>query len=361
MERYFQLSKKIVRLQKHKWFYVCLKPYRRLRFILNYVQKYSDGQVDKNIDDIISKSLSSKERRSIYLDIIYANFKCSASISDYFNYEFFKKTGMERKEFITEEHSRWLWFAFNDEKYRTILGEKFYTYDNLHEYFRRDFLFINKDVNQQTFLEFCYKHQEIFIKPSNSSWGRGARRIKINQGVNLDDLYHECLEKQMIIEEVIVQHPKLAAFHPASVNTIRINTVITKKGPKIMSAVFRMGNCGSIVDNNHGGGIFAAICLQSGIISTPGIDKFHKRYVEHPVSNLQIVGFQIPNWEEMKAFAIEMALVVRQKRCIGWDIRLSETPQCILVEANTMPGFILQQAADQIGKLSLYEEALKDY
>ncbi|MBW6473097.1 MAG: hypothetical protein K0B14_08250 [Anaerolineaceae bacterium] len=328
---------------------------------MKYAQEISNKELNSKIEDVISKSLSSRERRSIYFDIFLANMKYGASISDYFNYEFFKKTDGERKEFITEEHSRWLWFAFNDEKYHTILGEKFHTYDNLQQYFGRDFLYINKDVSQQTFLDFCHKHQEIFIKPSKSSWGRGARRIKINKFVNLDDLYHECLEQQMIIEEVIVQHLKLAAFHPASVNTIRINTVITKMGPKIMSAVFRMGNRGSVVDNNHGGGIFAAICVQSGIIFTPGFDKFHKHYVEHPVSNLQIVGFQIPNWEEMKSFALEMVLIVPQNRYIGWDISLSDTSQCILVEANTMPGFILQQAADQIGKLSFYEEALKDY
>lgn len=98
----------------------------------------------------------------------------------------------------------------------------------------------------------------------------------------------------MVIEEVLNQHSKMASLHPASVNTIRITTVSTQKRISIMSATLRMSNDNSVIDNRSSGEICAAIEPKKGVVYTKGFVGLVDRYVYHPTTGTQIVGFKIP-------------------------------------------------------------------
>lgn len=56
------------------------------------------------------------------------------------------------------------------------------------------------------------------------------------------------------------------------------------------------------VDNFHFDGIGANINIETGIIDTIGYDVHNNVYLTHPITGKQIIGFQIPYWEECKFF-----------------------------------------------------------
>jgi hypothetical protein len=354
------LTRNIASLQKYRWFNSLLKPFRAFQFLREYGRWMIDGEISTYIDRQISKTLSSKERCLLYIDIISSFFKHGASTPNYFNFEFYRKSDAQRSEFITDGQLRHLLYRFNPIEYYYIFREKYQTYEIFKDYYGRKVIFPASGVPLEDFKAFCKDHDQVFIKPNHLSSGRGAKLVHIDQLTDLDALYQDCIKNKLIIEEVIIQHPDLAAFHPASLNTIRINTVITKEGVRIMTAAFRMGNHGSVIDNFTLGGIFAAICIETGNISTLGVDHSHNWYMKHPMTHSQIKGFHIPKWEAMVDFAKDLALVIPQNRYVGWDISLNNNDELVLVEGNEQALFNIQQAADQIGKKKIYEEALND-
>lgn len=353
-----KLKAEISGLQKYKWFCLCLKPYRFLQFIKVFSRSILSKELSGNIDNYISSTLNNQERLRIYCDILCANIRHGATIINYFTYDFYNKSLSERREFITVETSLRFLHAFNPSKYHDIFRNKDQTYEIFKNYFGREIILVTESTEFGVFKEFCLKNHELFIKPRNLGFGRGTRRIQIDESTNLENLFHECLDEQLIIEEVINQHPGLAAFHPSSVNTIRVSTVVTKNGVRLMKpSFFKMGKSGSVNDNWSSGGILAEIDINTGIIYTNGSDVNLKQYAKHPDSNQQIKGYQIPFWNDLKEFASELALVVPQNRYVGWDIALNSKNKPILVEGNHF-GFFYTFTFP--GNRKMYEEALKD-
>jgi len=261
----------------------------------------------------------------------------------------------KRREFITDGQSRRLLYAFNPPKYHEIFLDKYQTYNKFRNYYEREII-IAESTELEFFKEFCIRNRQIFIKPRNLSRGQGARKIEIEESINLESLYQECLDNQVIIEEVIDPHPDLARFHPQSLNTIRITTVVTKNDVRLMKpAFFKMGKNDSINDNWSDGGILAEVDIDTGIIHSFGIDKYLNQYAKHPNSKKHIIGYQIPYWEELKGFVRELALVVPQNRRVGWDITLNNLNKPVLVEGNHYGDFFTFS-----GNRKLYEETLKE-
>ena len=168
-------------------------------------------------------------------------------------------------------------------------------------------------------------------------------------------MYKELKNEDIILEEYIDQLKEVAEFHPSSVNTIRVTTVFKDSKVHIMNAAFRMGNNFANIDNHAAGGIVAAIDKETGVVSSSGIDKYSNRYLYHPVTNKQIIGYSIPFWEEIINLAKELATVIPEIGYVGWDIALTESGP-LLIEGNYRGMFDVQQQADQIGKRSTYDE-----
>src|SRR5690606_17239994 len=90
------------------------------------------------------------------------------------------------------------------------------------------------------------------------------------EAMDLDRALVELTERRqrpMIVEEGLAQHPKLQALYPASVNTIRVLTMLALPAhlPFIVRAVQRIGPRRSgTVDNWSRGGMSALIDLDTG-------------------------------------------------------------------------------------------------
>lgn len=165
-----------------------------------------------------------------------------------------------------------------------------------------------------------------------------------------------------IAEEQITQIRELADFHPWSINTIRIVTVYDTKNNEvhIMNARLRMGNKKNSVDNFHFDGIGANINIETGIIDTIGYDVHNNVYLTHPITGKQIIGFQIPYWEECKSFVHRAAKHIPTVRYIGWDVVIQDGGRFLLIEGNDNADHDFQQLHN-CGLWRQYQSIIKEF
>ena len=147
---------------------------------------------------------------------------------------------------------------------------------------------------------------------------------------------------------------------PDSVNTVRIVTLVTDKGAEMVYALVRMGMGGVCVDNVSSGGMYAPV-NEHGQLHRPAFcDKTGKYYERHPVTGTDIVGFQIPMFED----ALELCRTASRRveehlKYIGWDVAITPDGP-VLVEGNNLPGYDMCQNAGHVdeGMLPRFEQLL---
>ena len=111
------------------------------------------------------------------IDVVASILRYGAIASDYFDYEFYKKTSFERKRFACWYERRKLHRIFNG---RCNAGHVF---DNKAEFLHRFEKYIGRDSlytpesTEEEIKKFAEKHSTFIAKPCNSSCGNGVRKI----------------------------------------------------------------------------------------------------------------------------------------------------------------------------------------
>ena len=175
-------------------------------------------------------------------------------------------------------------------------------------------------------------------KPVDLSGGYGVEKIVIDKNTNLKDLYDRLLkDHKYLIEEYIIQHHKMSELCAASVNTLRIVTVTKNGKTHVMLRAIRIGNGINPCDNFHQGGMYS-LFDENGKITKPAMDREGKLFINHPVSNMKIEGFEIPYYKESLELVEKLSKKIPQIGMAGWDIALTEKGP-VLIEANELPGY----------------------
>lgn len=324
-----------------------------LAFIMELLERFND-QVEQNI---IQGSRSSILTKGFYLmDVVSAFVIHGSSLTDYFEYEFYKKRNLERSKFVTFRKAKHIFRRLLDPEESKKLRDKYEISVSYNEFLKRDWLYA-ASCSYGEFELFCKKHRRFMVKPRFGSCGKGVYLQSI-EGVDLHKLFNRFQAEDVVIDELIVQHRKMASLHPYSVNTVRVTTVLTDYDVEIMNVALRMGNGGSVIDNHAAGGLVANVDIESGIVYTTGVDKYSNRHVFHPVTGERIVGFEIPYWEEVKDLVGKAARVLPKVRYTGWDVAITEKGP-ILIEGNDRGMMGVQQPPDQVGKLQLYRNVME--
>lgn len=234
----------------------------------------------------------------------------------------------------------------NTEAAGTLLCNKFSTYERFKEYYKRELCYVagEKERDRRKFVDFARRNGRIVVKPIDANKGFGVRVVDVREmSVDVIEQVLNGYPYGAVVESLIVQSDKLGAFHPQSVNTIRVNTIRYDDGVEVKWPCLRIGRGGSVVDNAGAGGVFAAIDETSGV--TLGVaDEKGNDYTHHPDTGLPLVGFTIPEWDKVCSMAKELAMMIPENRFTGWDFALTEQGW-LLVEGNYMPLIIWQIAA----------------
>lgn len=287
----------------------------------------------------------------LYFDAAFAFLRYGVTPNEYLGWRFYELSHLERKQFYTARDSKKWERRFNDPACADLFNKKHMTNKTFRDFISRKWLYA-ADASKEEINEFLIDYKTI-IKPVGLSSGHG---IYVSKTDKAEDL----VGKEVLLEEFVTQHQSLSVLNASSVNTIRVYTLKPnvnkyKRGVIFLSASIRVGGADAEVDNYHYGGVGYPIDTDTGIVSGAGTAINGSRVLFHPSSGMKVVGFQIPNWERLRQYVLDLNCVVDGARLIAWDIAvLDDGFELIEANYNGDPGFM--QAPSQEGKKRIIVE-----
>lgn len=311
-----------------------MKYYFKRLFSMNYMQMFK----------IIKKvhNRSKKNSISIFFDMILCSIKYKSGYMDYYVFNFENLTNYQRSTFITRGINNSYIKYLNNSEYYHNFDNKLEFNKIFEQYLNRDYLDLTK-CDAEDFELFINKHNTFMAKPTNGLCGKGIEKITVNKNTNIKKLYNDLLNnKQILIEEFVIQSDDMNRLFPNSVNTLRLVTANVNNKTTVLFRAIRIGNGENVVDNFNHGGMYSVIS-EDGIITKPAIDKEGNIYEVHPVTNTKIVGFKIPYFKEALDMVIKASKVIPEVGLVGWDISITNNGP-VMIEGNQLPGYDIYQS-----------------
>jgi hypothetical protein len=183
-----------------------------------------------------------------------------------------------------------------------------------------------------------------FLKPLDGRQGRQVHRLRLEGGeLLLDGEVTDCSALSMmltvpfLLQERLSQHPRLAALHAPSVNTLRLVTMRAPDGFSVepFAAALRIGAHGSTIDNWAAGGVIVGVDLSAACTIGPGFFKPGRGTLRmhHPDSGIALDGYALPFVHDAVEAAVRFHQDLPGLHTVGWDIALTPTGP-VMIEGN---------------------------
>lgn len=207
-----------------------------------------------------------------------------------------------------------------------------------------NYSFLGRNITEYDLTQLLAEYNAVVIKPTMATGsGKGVRvfyrildKFVEKSGLALsvrmlNDLYG-C---NYVIQERMQQLEFMATFNSCSVNTIRCMTYRSVKDDKVRfcNAVLRIGGKGKDIDNAHAGGVFC------GIDAVGQLGSYVCNHLGQVCFSFNGIDFNnesriIPDYEKVKAFAINIAERIPYMRLLALDIMIDVTGKPLLIEFN---------------------------
>jgi len=222
-------------------------------------------------------------------------------------------------------------------------------------------------ISYNQFYELCnisrdLSHLDSFvIKPACGRAGggiivivgkKGDRFLGVNGKVfSIEDLKHHIgeiifgvysfdMHDAAVIEERIIQHDVINGMSPNGLSDIRL--ILCENNP--VMAMIRLPTIASGGRANlHQGAAGVGIDISSGI-TRYGVFK-EKSISMHPDTGAQLIGVQIPYWDEIISIGKKSAEILPLKY-LGADIAVTENGP-VIIELNVRPGLAIQSCNNE--------------
>lgn len=199
------------------------------------------------------------------------------------------------------------------------------------------------------------RDMDAFCKPSSGQLGNGIFALKVQDSKvyidgkpsSMDKLIDVLLSANYLVQKRIYQHSKMNTLCDSTINSIRLQTVMTKDGEVVpFGAGLRIGRKGSAVDNWAKGGVFVGIDMENGKLMETGFLKpqYGTSVKEHPDTHVVFKDFEIPFYKEAEKKAMELHKCLYRCHSVGWDIAITEDGP-MFIEGNGLWEISLIQAA----------------
>ena len=288
----------------------------------------------------------------LFLDYSGAAIRHGCLIRQYRFGNFWSLSNAQRKKCLTYPRMVKLMNGLNDPDHVHYLSEKVDFNRFFSDFVHRDWIYI-KDVDSDAFAAFVKKHGIVIIKPVAGVEGVGVRKFRCceNPETDLSELYEKLLDEDVMVEEVISQHPAMV-FGNTSVNTIRTMTLADRQGKAhVLKAILRAGVGDTDVDNYAEGGSIYEVDLETGVVCTAGKSKSGDNHIKHPGTETVMPGYRIPHWDKVLETSIKAAEMLPQVGIIGWDVAVTEDGTD-LIEGNHNPDY---EFYEFLGSTGYYE------
>lgn len=304
--------------------------------------------------DLIRKFDDDKEKEDFFYSWLYDFWVYGNNIREEFFYDFAHKSHEEKSKYITFAN-RFEYYKFlNNPEDEKILKDKYLTYECFKEYYGRDVVLCKDAGDYGVYSKFVKCHPAFIVKPESLALGTGVHIENVKDWHSEEELFESLIQEGLknsqltwkkntgiVLEELIKQDEAMAVLHPASVNIIRIITVWFEDKIEIIDAWLRIGINGNEISGASMGEIYCGVNLDSGIVETKGYTEFADVYEKHPYSHIELMGYQIPRWDELISLCQELARKIPTVRLVGWDLALTENGW-VIVEGNENTEFLGQ-------------------
>lgn len=293
-------------------------------------------------------------------DMISCTLRYGLSFHEYYYYGLWAKDADLRSEYASMGFMYEFQKKFNPPDKRVTLSDKTLFDKAYSEFMHREL--INPILSSIEELEsFIEGKEKVVLKKSTGGQGKFVEIIDLKD-YSADSLKQHAESLQYdILEEFVYQHEKLQELSPNSLNTVRFITFLKKDGTvDVVGSSLRMG-IDKKTDNLSSGGITCKLNVDSGVIESKGysFDITKPLCDVHPVSGVQLEGFQIPFWDEVKAMCIKAASKYNDNRCIGWDVAITKDGP-LLIEGNHDWGARVWQMPAGKGMKKILEKYLNE-
>lgn len=196
---------------------------------------------------------------------------------------------------------------------------------------------------------------EFVVKPARGALGAGVRVFRrsadqltclaTGEITSLQELiarltrdtYFPCY----LFQERLINHPAIAALSGSpALQTVRIVTLLGSDDQvEILFARLRLVSGNTYTDNfraGEAGSMLAQVHLDTGRVFETiqrSDDGRYQSVQRHPVTSVELDGFEMPFWQDMRRLVTQGARAFSPVRVLGWDVACTETGP-VLVEAN---------------------------
>lgn len=280
--------------------------------------------------------------------------------SEYANqYEFYKKTEEEREEYISRLRMAYFYWRYAPGAAKHVFRNKTRFLKAFNKYIHRKWLYA-PEAAYEDFVQMISNY-DCIVKPCDGKLGKGIfKTYKEDDHIDYRKLYESCVKDRMLVEQCVEESEELKAFHPQSLNTLRVVTIANKEKACVFSGVFRTGVGESVVDNSHKGGVSVQINVENGVVETDGANTNGERFVSHPDSGIVFKGFHIPNWDKIVETCCEAAKLT-ENPITGWDVVLNNHGEVEFIEANYGPDMDMMQTRYKKGAKKKIYALIKEY
>lgn len=184
--------------------------------------------------------------------------------------------------------------------------------------------------------------QPFIIKPSvESEQGRNVLLVEDYNRERLQELFQQ-YKQDFVCQERCTQCAQTQALNPTSLNCVRVTSLFLNGRYSVLSLTLKVGGQGNVMDNVARGGYLIGVHA-SGKLHDKGFDtQGNVRFTTYDGVSLNTI--QIPNFEELLAFARRLHECVPQLPILGWDIAVDAACKPVLIEVNAYsPGVVYEQ------------------
>ena len=274
-------------------------------------------------------------------------------------YEFYKKSEAERDEYVSRLKMSYFYWRYTPGSAKLVFRDKVKFLKTFKKYVHREWLY-TPEASFEEFSNMVSKY-DCIVKPSDGKLGRGIFKIFKDDDHKKDkELFESCVKDRMLVEQCVESCDELKAFHPQSLNTLRVVTIANKDKACVFSGVLRTGVGESVVDNSHQGGVSVQVNVETGVVETDGANTRGKRFVSHPDSGIVFKGFRIPKWDIIVETCCEAAKQT-ENPITGWDVVLNKHGEVEFIEANYGPDMDMMQTRYNAGAKKRIYALIKEY
>ncbi len=306
---------------------------RRVSYLLDRVRSFDLGRLWS-----IARAVARVARRPaplVLVDMLLCSVRYECAFQDYQDWDFALLTAAERGTFMTHPKSDHIARRYNLGEDRHDLRDKSRFNRRFERYIRREWIDI-RDATDEEIDGFRQRHPVAMAKVPDSLGGAGIEKLSLDATESAGALRDRLLAtRQFLLEEYVVQHPKMASLNSSSVNTLRIVTFERDRTVHVLARVLKIG-AGGDVDNFSAGGMYTMLDAD-GVALYPAFDEHDAIHRVHPISGTSIVGFQVPRFGEVINLVSEVALELADVPYIGWDVAVTANGP-LVIEANYNTG-----------------------